>query len=133
VANRFDFGASGRGYEGVDLGEVASVEDDAGGVANVNVGELVDDNPALAALLADRELGVTVPGKSGGEKGDEGKGEFPEGNTGRFGRFLGEVDHAGIDDCSTLIRPKALPASGSKRHWHQSRLGWKKLASSLAL
>jgi hypothetical protein len=52
VANRFDFGASGRGYEGVDLGEVASVEDDAGGVANVNVGELVDYNPALAALLA---------------------------------------------------------------------------------
>jgi hypothetical protein len=27
--------------------------------------KLVDSDPALAALLADRELGITVPGKGG--------------------------------------------------------------------
>ena len=41
--------------------------------------KLVDYDPALAALLADRELGVTVPGKGGGGKDGNGRGEFLEG------------------------------------------------------
>lgn len=41
--------------------------------------KLVDFDPALAAMLADRELGVTVPGRGGEGIGGEGRGEFPEG------------------------------------------------------
>jgi hypothetical protein len=41
--------------------------------------KLVDSDPALAALLADRELGVTVPGKGAEGKGGNGRGDFLEG------------------------------------------------------
>jgi len=40
--------------------------------------KLVDYDPALAALLSDRDPSINVPGQGGGGKGDVGKGEFPE-------------------------------------------------------